>query len=139
MEPQEAYEKIRSGILEQGALGQNRSGQCVYLYEAPNGSVRKCAAGQLLPVYSYRFENQVFSGLLQEAWQVADGDEHLIELQPEDRKAFVELHKWAYKLSLATKEFIYAAQNEHDSSHEVDEFIEKLDRLAARDGLKVVS
>lgn len=113
---QELYETIRAFYMREGAvLARSASGSICY-YRTPEGNA--CAAGCSFPDKFYRddMENSTISHLLH----------HESNLR--------ELYK------NVDMSFLSAAQGAHDSmsTESVEEFVVKLDGLAAKWGLQVV-
>ena len=126
MNAQEAYNKMRHWFTLPGAvLGQTDDGFCAYRGTNEHGDYDKlsnvrCAVGCLIP-------NDLYSPYMDSGEQ-GDGMQagQLLDYYPDVRKLFDD--------DLAM-EFVQKAQTRHDDSSTVDQFIEKLDRLADDYGL----
>jgi hypothetical protein len=127
MTTQEAYEQIRSYFSRpDAALAATTTGDtCFYRQPMPDGSVRKCAVGCLIPdeLYDLELDEQNVAG------------DHAMVWTNELREFFQDVDV----------DFINEAQAAHDgtaSSHghfAVSAFIARLDKVADRHHLKVVS
>lgn len=125
MTTQEAYEKIRAYFSRDGAdlaYEAYDDGARKCLYRTADG--RKCAVGCLIPdeLYRPRFEGNAVDGI------VNTEDAALRELL--NGKSV----EGARKLT-----FLVEAQEAHDGSMSVREFIERLDELAAEHNLNVAA
>jgi len=137
MNTQETYEHIRAFFLKQGALAkvEDKDGEyseVACLYRSPDGL--KCAVGCLIPDDLYD-EDQPGGGTLGELMEgnnvngIADLDRRIKEIvNGDDLEGQRKL------------QFLMMAQSEHDTpeTHNVVEFISKLDALAGESRLTVI-
>ena len=120
MNTQQAYENVRAYFTRPGAelatvAVEEGALECVYRGDDDPASPLRCAAGSIIPDEEYRPEFEGKSAL--SIWQAV----------PTFRDSEIDRH------------FLTAAQEAHDGSSYVAQFVGLLDNLAAEFGLEVIS